>query len=100
MVNAVAPDFIFPSESKLSSWKILLEADSNKYYYNKQVELRATLKWSDDKNLTFLNSTNVNFEIVKAEIASDDTKDLSDTNKKVLYDIDDVYKNDKSVLSS
>lgn len=88
------------TESKLSSWKILLEADSNKYYYNKQVELRATLKWSDDKNLTFLNSTNVNFEIVKAEIASDDTKDLSDANKKVLYDIDDVYKNDKSVLSS
>jgi len=87
------------SETKLSSWKIVLESDSSKYYYNKQIELKSTLKWQDDKVLTFLNSTNVDFEIVKLEIANDETKDLTDTNKKVLFDSEDIYKNDKSVLS-
>lgn len=86
-------------ETKLSSWKILLESDSNKYYYNKQVELKATLKWNDDKTLSFLNSTNIDFEIIKVEVPKDDKKDLSDINTKLIYDINDIYKKDKSVLS-
>lgn len=86
-------------ENKLWVGSISLEADSNKYYYNKQVELRAILKWSDNKNLTFLNSTDINFEIVKAEVANDETKDISDFNKKTLFDINDVYKSDKNLLN-
>ncbi|MDD3145600.1 MAG: hypothetical protein PHV23_05865, partial [Candidatus Gracilibacteria bacterium] len=86
-------------ENKLSLGSISLEADSNKYYYNKQVELRAILKGSDNKDLTFLNSTDVKFEIVKAEVAKDETKDISDLNKKTLFDINDVYKSDKNLLN-
>ncbi|MDD2907859.1 MAG: VCBS repeat-containing protein [Candidatus Gracilibacteria bacterium] len=86
-------------ENKLSVGSISLESDSDKYYYNNNVELRAILKGSDGKNLTFLNSTDINFEIVKAEIANDETKDLSDANKKILFDIDDTNKNNVSLLT-
>lgn len=87
-------------ESKLTSWSILLESDSLKYFYNKNASLKATLKWSDWKDLTYLNSTNLSFEIVKVETKSDLSKDLSENNKKVIYDINDIYKKDKSVLNN
>jgi len=86
-------------ESKLTSWIILLESDSSKYFYNKNASLKATLKWSDWKNLTYLNSTNLSFEIVKVETKNDLSKDLSENNKKIIYDINDIYKKDKTILN-
>jgi len=86
-------------ESKLTSGSISLESDSSKYFYNKNANLTAILKWQDGKKLTYLNSTDVTFEIERLEIKNDLSKDLSENNKKIIYDIDDIYNNDKTILN-
>lgn len=73
-------------ESKLPDWNILLESDSNKYSYNKNAQLIASIKWSDWKTLTYINWTNINFELVRVEAKIDENKDISETNKKIIYD--------------
>ena len=75
-----------------------LQSDSWKYFYNKKWSLKATFKDKDWKVITLLNNTKVKFEIVKIEWASNLSKDISDSNKKVVFDINDTYKNDSKII--
>ena len=87
-------------ENKLGDYWILeLSSDSKKYFYNKAAKLHAVFKDKNWKVVTLLNNSKVRFEIIKIESAKDNSKDISETNKKVVYDKKDEYKNDIKIIS-
>lgn len=87
-------------ESKLWDNGILeLSADSEKYFYNKNADLKAIFRDKKWKIITLLNNSNVKFEVVKIEAAKNNNIDISETNKEVVFDINDIYKNNKEILS-
>lgn len=86
-------------ETRLLEWTIELKADSDKYYYNSSIKLNAVLKWKDDKKLSYINATDVNFDIVKIETKLDDTKELTPNNLDVVYDIEDEFNSDRSIFN-
>jgi len=86
-------------ENKLWEWSRLdLVSDSEKYYYNKNAQLQAIFKDKKWKTVSILNNTKVRFEIVKIEWAKNKDIDISDTNKEIVYDVNDIYKNDFDVV--
>lgn len=87
-------------EHNLWDGSIELSSDSNKYYYNSSAKLYANLKSSLWKDLTYISSTNVDFDIVKIEARNNEDEDFSETNKKIVFDIDDSSKNDLSIIDS
>ena len=68
----------------------------NKYFYklllyNPLVSIFRDKNW---KVVTLLNDSKVKFEIVKIEWAKNKSIDMSEANKEIVYDIDDIYNND------
>ena len=86
-------------ESKLwDDWVLELNSDSSKYLYNKNAELKATIKDKNWNIVRLANATDIHFELIKIEAANDLTKELDNSNIKVVYDIDDISNNDNSAL--
>jgi hypothetical protein len=80
-------------EKNLVDGVIELTSDTDKYYYNKSGTLKAVLKNTEGDQMKFLNSTNIEFSLVKVEAQKDSTKDLESENIEVVFDTQDIYKN-------
>ncbi|MDD5769409.1 MAG: hypothetical protein PHE25_00425 [Candidatus Gracilibacteria bacterium] len=80
-------------ENELGSGSLELKTDSNKYYYNRVGNLEANLLNSSGSAILFDNNSNIYFELQKVEIPVDDKKDFNNTNKKVIFDNDNVNLN-------
>ncbi|MFK7780230.1 MAG: VCBS repeat-containing protein, partial [Candidatus Gracilibacteria bacterium] len=87
-------------EQQLGDGGILeLTSDSEKYYYNTNGELKATIKDKDGNTFTSANGTYIHFELQKIEEARDATQALDIGNIKVAYNIDDANNRDQSIIS-
>ncbi|MDP2089997.1 MAG: FG-GAP-like repeat-containing protein [Candidatus Gracilibacteria bacterium] len=86
-------------EQKLSGAKLELSSDSEKYFYNKNAILKAEIKDKNGKTVKIANSTDVYFELYKLEIAKDNKKDISTTNKTIVYNIKDSSNSDLSKVT-
>jgi hypothetical protein len=86
-------------EQKLDDWVLELYSDSEKYFYNKNAKLKAVIKDKDWKVVTMSNATDIHFELVKIETVDDKDKEFDETNTKIVYDKNDEYNQDNSVVS-
>jgi len=83
-------------EKNLKWWILDLSSDSEKYYYNSQAKLKATIL---DKNWNIIridNSNDVNFELVKIEEIINSSNEFVESNTKLVYDIDKKNEVDES----
>jgi hypothetical protein len=74
-------------ENKLIWWSIDMSSDGNRYYYNKPWKLTVRILDASDNVLTFNNSTNVEFELLRIEAIKDEKKEFTAWNKKVVYSL-------------
>ena len=81
-------------EKNLKWWILELSADSEKYYYNTNSILKATIKDRNWKVVRIANSTDINFELVRIEAAKDTSKEMIPSNTKTAYDVNDSGNSD------
>lgn len=84
-------------EKNLTGWYLELSADSDKYYYNSNALLKATILDKDWNVVKIANSTDVNFELIKIESAKDTSKEMTAANTQVVFDVNSANKNDFSL---
>ncbi len=87
-------------ESKLDWWTIELTSDSEKYYYNKNAILKAEIKDKDWKTVKIANTSDIEFRLEKIEVAMNTSLDLTDSNKKTIYDVGDTSNRDLSKIKN
>ncbi len=86
-------------EKNLSWWQITLTADSQKYYFNSNAELKSEIQDKNGKTVKIANSTDITFELDKIEIAKDTTKEITANNKKTVFSASDTSNNDLKVAA-
>ncbi|MDD2870584.1 MAG: VCBS repeat-containing protein [Candidatus Gracilibacteria bacterium] len=84
-------------EKNLTGGYLELSADSDKYYYNSNALLKATILDKDGNVVKIANSTDVNFELIKIESAKDTSKEMTAANTQVVFDVNSANKNDFSL---
>ncbi len=85
-------------ETKLSSWNIVLESDSSKYNYNKNISLKASIKSEDWNVLTYLWATDIKFELLKVEASVSSEESIDSWSKEIIFDSSSSTKSDYSLL--
>ncbi|RKW20498.1 VCBS repeat-containing protein [Candidatus Gracilibacteria bacterium] len=75
-----------------------LTADSSTYAYNAYAGLFGSFYDENGQIATYINNTKVRFEIIKIEKAKDETKDLTNSNLEVVYDVSDKNLSDESII--
>ncbi len=85
-------------ENKLWSWFLSLDSTSEKYYYNKNIPLKASIEDSEWNVLSYLWSTDIDFELVRVEASSNPEESIESSWKEVIFDINDSTKSDYSLL--
>lgn len=85
-------------ETKISEWNLVLRSDTDKYFFNQYIPLNASIESNDWNLLRYLWATDIDFSLVKLEVSNDDTKSFSSSNKKIIFDINDPYKKDYSLI--
>ena len=75
-----------------------LTADSSTYAYNAYAWLFGSFYDENGQIATYINNTKVRFEIIKIEKAKDETKDLTNSNLEVVYDVSDKNLSDESII--
>ncbi len=73
---------------------IELSSDSEKYNTNSNTALKAKVKWKNGKTLSYIDSLNLNFLVVKVDKKKDKKKDFKAWNIETIFDINDKNKND------
>jgi len=85
-------------ETKLLSGSINLTSTANKYYYNSIWNIGAQIQDSNGNNFTIDNTSQINFVLQKVEAQNNLNKDISNINKKVIFDRNN-YTNVSRVLA-
>lgn len=73
-------------EESIKKWTVILKSDSSKYYYNKTWKLDFSLLDENWNVISYDTLSKVKFELIKVTVSKDTNKDLSEMNKKVIYD--------------
>jgi len=85
-------------ETKLLNGFIKINSTANKYYYNSIWNISAQIQDSNKNNFTIDNTSKINFVLQKVEAQNNLNKDISNTNKKVIFDRNN-YTNVSRVLA-
>lgn len=73
-------------EAKLAWWTLKLSSDSSKYFYSTLWTLKSEIKDKNWNLVTLDSLTNINFKLEKVYIKNDSSKELSLSNRKLIYD--------------
>jgi len=72
-------------ETSLNWWTIDLKSEHSSYYINQPWSLTASLLDSSENIIVYNDSSNIEFKLVKVEIAEDNSKELTSDNIKTVF---------------